>query len=608
MKSQSIEEIFINKTRSLKRPRASQLISRLFPDFKPFKSGGNSIIMGYSGFLKKRIFLIAQERSNPDDINSKEDEKKGLITADEHSSILDFLNEARASDPDKSFVFSMIDTYGPDISIDSAKRLQAFFISRLIEEFMSLPIRTISLIIGEGTSGSALALQVADVRGILEDAFYMPITPEDMAEMAFKDRDRLEDALRVMCAYPRQLKRMGIVDRVVRSPEDVSDISSMANNIGQFLTKGIKDLSRSRIKKLIKNREKRVKNYGIMKGSGRLYEFSSYIKRPLRKAFLRPPPEIRIINYSGLTEVSDQYKNIGAGKEQFIECKGPVVDSKAKSEGCGEVISVEDFIKNYNTCPKCGRSYVMGASGWIECIADKESFHELFPELTVEQLLDEDKISNYYREYLKKQEGKSHFSESLVVGLGRINGHQAVMCISEFYFCSGSMGVVFGEKFRRAVDWAIQENLPLVSVCCSGGLRLYEGILSLMQMAKTVESVLRLKRHGLFYISILANPSAGGTIASYASLGDVIIAEPGAFVTIAGPRIMLSKGFEVREEYLMSDYIYGLRKKTYEAEEYFHNIRGIIELCSRWDMKYTVSKYLELYQTIKARRRSSKRR
>jgi len=189
-----------------------------------------------------------------------------------------------------------------------------------------------------------------------------------------------------------------------------------------------------------------------------------------------------------------------------------------------------------------------------------------------------------------------------------VNNHQVVMCISEFYFCSGSMGVVFGEKFRRAVDWAIQENLPLISVCCSGGLRLYEGILSLMQMAKTVESVLRLKRHGLFYISILANPSTGGTIASFASLGDVVIAEPDALVTIAGPRIMKLKGFEVKPEYLRADYIYSNREKIYENMDYFHKIRGIQEICHRKDMKSSITKYLELYEVIRSRRRSIKRR
>ncbi len=610
LRTEMLKEIFYNRTRNPERPSVSRLIGRLFPDFQPFKENSDSLIIGNSSFLKRRLFIIGFDKSGDLYKNSGATNRKGLISADEHSLILDFMDKAKASDTDKAFLFCMIDTYGPDISIESARNLQAFFLSRLIEEFLSIPIRTISLITGEGTSGSALALQVADIRGIMEDAFYMPISPEDLAQMAFKDSSRIDDALMVMGAHPKELKRLRIVDRIVRSPIDVGDISLWVENVRQFLLKAIRDLSRSRIKKLIKNREKRVKNYGVMMKKGRIHEFSSYIKRPLRKAFLRPPPDIRIINYSGLTEVSDQYQNFGSkeGSDKFIECKGYTNGADSIKSGCGEAIKFESFIRNYNTCPKCGLSYIMGASGWIECLADKDSFHELYPELTVDQLLDEDRISPYYREYLKKQKGRSPFSESLVVGLGRINGYQVVMCIGEFYFCSGSMGVVFGEKFRRAVDWAIQENLPLVSVCCSGGLRLHEGILSLMQMAKTVESVLRLKRHGLFYISILANPSAGGTIASYASLGDVIIAEPDAYVTVAGPRVMKSKGFEVKQEYLKSDYIYGMRQRLYDAQDYFHEIRGIRELCGRKEMKYAVSKYLELFSIIKSRRKSSRRK
>jgi acetyl-CoA carboxylase beta subunit len=130
------------------------------------------------------------------------------------------------------------------------------------------------------------------------------------------------------------------------------------------------------------------------------------------------------------------------------------------------------------------------------------------------------------------------------------------MGISEFYYCGGSMGVVFGEKFRRAADYAIQENLPFISLCCSGGARLYEGISALMQMVKTIESVNRLKRHGLPYISVLADPATGGAIASYAALGDVIIAEPGALVIFAGPRVMQSRGFEVEERLVRSDYLH----------------------------------------------------
>jgi acetyl-CoA carboxylase beta subunit len=146
------------------------------------------------------------------------------------------------------------------------------------------------------------------------------------------------------------------------------------------------------------------------------------------------------------------------------------------------------------------------------------------------------------------------------------------------------------------VDYAIQERLPFISLCCSGGARLYEGISALMQMVKTIESVNRLKSHGLPYISILADPSTGGAIASYAALGDVIIAEPGALVIFAGPRIMSSSGFEVDERLVRSDYLHRISADIYDHLDYFHEIRGIQEICERGHMKQAIAKYLELYK------------
>jgi acetyl-CoA carboxylase beta subunit len=216
--------------------------------------------------------------------------------------------------------------------------------------------------------------------------------------------------------------------------------------------------------------------------------------------------------------------------------------------------------------------------------------------LTVEDLLESDSLTDYYRDFLKRQEGKSRFKESLVTGSARINNFQAVMAISEFYYCGGSMGVVFGEKFRRAVDYAIQEELPFISVCCSGGARLYEGISALMQMVKTIEAVERLKKIGLPYISILADPSTGGAIAIYAALGDITIAEPGALVIFTGPRVMESRGFPVDENLVRSQALHRISGDIYRNLNYYHEIRGIQEICERRDMKYALTRYLEFYK------------
>ncbi len=605
-------ETFKKRTRHPFRPRASDVIEKIFPDFRPINPSGISLLAGSSEFLNKNLFVIAQQKPKPSDLQDSEDLKRlnyGMLTSDDHSRILSILKKARESDPEKTFIFSLIDTYGADISMYSAQRFQAFFISHLIREFLTIPIRTISLVLGEGGSGGALAIQVTDIRGQMDDALYATAPPESMASIVFRDPTRIGDALAILKPDARELKHLGVVDRIVPSPKDVTNCQEMTDFVRQFLIKAIKDLSRARIKKLIEKRKIRAKKYGLSKESGKLYDIKRYFEKPIKKAFHKPPPDIKIVNYSSLLEVSDDYGKVEKREttQKFIECGG--VKGKEKRErGCGSLIPLQTFLDNFHVCPKCGYSYILGATGWIDCLADTGSFHELYRNLTVDQLLNEDAITDYYRDFLARQEGRSHFKEALVVGTARIHHFQVVMAISEFYYCGGSMGVVFGEKFRRGVDYAIQERLPLISLCCSGGARLYEGISALMQMVKTVESVNRLKSHGLPYISVLADPSTGGAIASYAALGDVIIAEPGALVIFAGPRVMKSRGFEVDERLVRSDYLNQISGEVYERLDYYHDLRGIQEISERKEMKLALAKYLELYKrtTYRPKKKPSK--
>jgi acetyl-CoA carboxylase carboxyl transferase beta subunit len=600
MAKPGLVDIFKRRTRHPFRPRASDVIDRLFPDFKPYDSPGVSLVAGTSEFSNKYLFVIGQQKPKSSDLRSADELKRlnyGMPTSDEHSLILKILEEAKASDPGRTFVFCLIDTYGADISMYSAQRFQAFFIAHLIRTFLTIPLRTISLVLGEGGSGGALAIQVTDIRGQMDDALYATAPPESMASIVFGDPNRIGEALAILKPTARELKALGVINRIVPSPKDVTNCQEMTDNIQEFLIKSIKELSKVRIKRLIKKREVRAKKYGLLKGSGKLYDIKRYIETPLKKAFRKPPPDIKIVNYSSLTEVGDDYGKVGQQETagEYIEC-GVRPGNEKRGEGCGKLIPLKDFLDNFHMCPECGYAYIPGAEAWIHCLADPGSFHELYRNLTVDQLLEEDAITDYYRDFLAKQEGRSHFKESLVVGSARIHHFQVVMAISEFYYCGGSMGVVFGEKFRRAIDYAIQENLPFISLCCSGGARLYEGILALMQMVKTVESVNRLKRQGLPYISILTDPSTGGAVASYAALADVIIAEPGALVIFAGPRVMKSCGFEVDEKLVRSDLLHEASSNIYSHLDYYHDLRGIQEVCERRHMKLSVAKYLELYK------------
>ncbi len=593
-------DIFKKRTRHPFRPRASDVVSRLFTDFIPFGSyRSDSLIAGSCPYAEKQLYVVAQQKPKPEDLKSDEDLKKlnyGMLTTDDHSMILSVLKEAREQDPENTYLFSIIDTYGADISMYSAQRFQAFFIAQLIMEFLTLPIRTISLVLGEGGSGGALAIQVTDVRGQMDDALYATAPPESMASIVFRDPERIEDALAILKPGAKDLRNLDVIDRIVPSPEDVTDAAAMCENVDQFLTKAVKDLSRSKIEKLVKRREVRAKNYGLSKVSGKFYDIKRYIEMPIKKAFRKPPPNIQILNYTSLTEVGEGYGDVqrDPADKELIECGAGIQGDRRKS-GCGKLIPLKALLDNFNVCPECGFSYTLGASGWIDCLADTGTFHELYRNLTVDQLLEESAITDYYRDFLAKQEGHSHFNESLVVGSARVNQMRAVMALSTFYYCGGSMGVVFGEKFRRAVDYAIQENLPVISLCCSGGARLYEGISALMQMVKTIESVNRLRKSGLPYISILADPATGGAIASYAALGDIVIAEPGALVIFTGPRVMKSRGFEVDERLVRSQSLHEISGQIYEDLDYYHDIRGIQEICERKEMKRCVSKYLGFY-------------
>ncbi len=611
MKRPDLVEIFKKRTRHPFRPRASDIIDILFPDFETTNNTESCLITGSCRFANKKLYIIGQQKPKPEDLQKQQDLIKlnhGMLTSDDHSQILSLLKKVKKSNPEKTFVFSIIDTYGADISMYSAQRFQAFFIAHLIKEFLTLPTRSISLILGEGGSGGALAIQVTDIRGQMEDALYATAPPESTASIIFRDPERIGDALTILKPSSRELRALGVIDRIVPSPKNVTDCHEMAKNIHYFLTKAIKDLSRSRVSKLIKRREARVKKFGISKGSGTLYDVKQYIEKPFKKTFRHPSPAIKIVNHSSTTELSNDYGHRikrEQNPQEFIEC-GAEQKKEKQNQGCGKLIPLQAFLNNYHVCPECGYSYTMGATGWIDCLADTGTFHEMYRNLTVDQLLNEESITDYYKDFLSRQKGQSRFKESMVVGNAKINDFQIVMAINEFHFCGGSMGVVFGEKFRRATDLAIQKRIPFISLCCSGGARLYEGISALMQMAKTIESVNRLKRHRLPYISILSDPSTGGAIASFASLGDVIIAEPGALIIFAGPRVMQARGFDVDEKLIRSQHLHAISGDTYNKTDYYHNIRGIQEISKRKDMKLTVTKYLELFKRTSYRPRKNK--
>lgn len=224
-----------------------------------------------------------------------------------------------------------------------------------------------------------------------------------------------------------------------------------------------------------------------------------------------------------------------------------------KCNKCGSAIIAEDVKSDYYICPKCGGYFRVHAYRRIEMVADEGTFEEWDLGLKTPNPLD----YKGYEEKLGVLQEKTGLAEAIVTGKARIDGTEAVLGVCDGRFLMASMGEVVGEKIARAVERATKERLPVILFVCSGGARMQEGIISLMQMAKTSAALKRHSDAGLLYISVLTDPTTGGVTASFAMLGDVILAEPKALIGFAGPRVIeqtigqkLPKGFQ-RSEFLL---------------------------------------------------------
>lgn len=208
-----------------------------------------------------------------------------------------------------------------------------------------------------------------------------------------------------------------------------------------------------------------------------------------------------------------------------------------KCTHCSELIHANELQQNSNCCPKCDYHYRLSAEERVVNLTDQNSFKEMFTELqAVDALQFVD--TEPYPKRLNNAKEKSGRSEAVIVGSCQIYDHPVALGVLDFNFMGGSMGSVVGERLTRLIEFALDKRFPLVIVSTSGGARMQESILSLMQMAKTSAALARLHKAGVPYISVLTNPTTGGVTASFASLGDIIIAEPNALICFAGPRVI----------------------------------------------------------------------
>lgn len=208
-----------------------------------------------------------------------------------------------------------------------------------------------------------------------------------------------------------------------------------------------------------------------------------------------------------------------------------------KCTHCSELIHANELEKNNYCCPKCDYHYRFPVEERIKSLIDLNTFQLLYNHLQPVDALNFVDTESYATRLVKAQE-KTGLTEAVIVGTGELNQNKIALGVLNFNFMGGSMGSVVGERLTRLIELALHERIPLVIVSTSGGARMQESILSLMQMAKTSAALAKLHEVGIPYISVLTNPTTGGVTASFASLGDIIIAEPNALICFAGARVI----------------------------------------------------------------------
>lgn len=273
-----------------------------------------------------------------------------------------------------------------------------------------------------------------------------------------------------------------------------------------------------------------------------------------------------------------------------------------KCDKCKEILYKENVKNNLSICPNCGNYFRMSAKKRIELITDESTFLEFDLNIDNTNPLE---MEDYVKKIAILRE-KTKVSEAVICGTGKINGLDSVICVMESKFLMGSMGSVVGEKITFSIEKAIELELPLIIVCVSGGARMQEGVISLMQMAKTTAALTKLHEKGLLYISLLTDPTYGGVTASFASLGDVILAEPGAMIGFAGPRVIeqtigqsLPDGFQTSEFLLEQGFIdkiverSNLKETLYKIIKFHKNSNRYKEKIIDSDKKTDSNKIIE---------------
>ena len=283
--------------------------------------------------------------------------------------------------------------------------------------------------------------------------------------------------------------------------------------------------------------------------------------------------------------VIDKVKKINQKEEKRVKnekASDMMIGKWVKCDKCKEIIYKDDLHQNLSVCPNCGKHFRLSSRRRIKQIADEGTFKEIGGDIVTKDPLN-------FKGYMKKVEmlkEKTKIKEAVKCGICEIEGEKAVLAVMDGNFLMGSMGSAVGERITLAIETAAKKKLPLVIFCVSGGARMQEGMISLMQMAKTSSALTKLDKAGQLYISVLTDPTTGGVTASFASLGDIILAEPHALIGFAGPRVI--------EQTINQKLPEGFQSSEFLVEHGF-----IDKIVERKDMKSIIAKLIRLHKLPK---------
>ena len=577
------------QARSYNKIKSKDIIDSLYKDFVPYNeledfslelqapsgkiielADDPAVIVG-TGVLKsndKKVAVIAQQMPTSDDDRMKYN--FGLVKADGYGLAYNMMEYAEEHD---LMLHTYVDTIGGDPFEYSAEKLQSWLISFCQSKMISLKTKSISIVLGSGGSGGAIAFQLAHRRYMLSRAEYSVITAEGCSAILFRSGDKIEEALEVLQPTAEYMHSKTARDALlVPKPRNRANyLPKTLELIDKILVTTSEELEKSDTNYLKKVLIEKIQKVGeIEQGEHRYQAIAKKIKNWLPRAFTK----------DATPEVSHMQMALYGAEPHFCNDEKDA-EGNITRPGCRKHFAKEDFQKNFFSCPYCEKPSPLGSDDYLYLLLNTDSFHELHSNLSTENIDSRFNFHDYY-DTRKKASKRTDSKDSLIVGYGDMFDIPVAIAVSDFRFMGGSMGAVFGEKMKLIVEYAIEQNLPLVSVTASGGARMQEGTVALYQMAKTISAIVNLKDAGLPYVSLLGHPTTGGALASYVVQGDFMIAERKATVAFAGDRVvkLASGGRGVAPDTMTSEFFskHGGIHLVTERSQLKSSIAGLLRL------------------------------